>query len=71
MAKVEKSNEKSKSVEDIIDGPETLEEEALQPPSAAVLPAPTKENWIEEQSSPIDLKKLPKPTDDADWLQDF
>jgi hypothetical protein len=62
----------SKSVEDIIDDvPETLEEEAETLPSSINLPKPSSEDWTKEDSSPIDIKKLPKPADDADWLQDF
>lgn len=35
------------------------------------LPAPSAENWLEEENPPIELQKLPKPSNDADWLQDF
>lgn len=58
---------KAKTVEEILDGAENLEQEAEIPN----LPKPSNENWIEEDSSPLDLKKLPKPTDDSDWLQDI
>ena len=35
------------------------------------LPAPAKEEWQDEDNAPTNLKNLPKPSDDADWLQDF
>lgn len=59
----EKSPAKEKSVEDIL-GP--LDSEKLEP-----LPAPSAENWLIEENSPLDLENLPKPSNDADWLQDF
>jgi hypothetical protein len=36
-----------------------------------VLPVPSEENWVEEENVPPALKNLPKPSDDADWLQDI
>lgn len=59
MAKTSKQSEKS--VEDI------LEDDT--PPQK--LPIPIEEDWSDDKNSPIDLKKLPKPTNDADWLQDI
>jgi hypothetical protein len=35
------------------------------------LPAPSKEDWLQQDNAPLNLKNIPKPTDDADWLQDF
>lgn len=35
------------------------------------LPEPSNENWLEDENSPPELKNLPKPSNDADWLQDF
>lgn len=35
------------------------------------LPKPTDENWLMEENNPPALQNLPKPTNDADWLQDF
>lgn len=35
------------------------------------LPKPTQENWLEEENAPPALQNLPKPNNDADWLQDF
>lgn len=35
------------------------------------LPEPSSESWAEEEATPNSLKNLPKPSDDADWLQDF
>lgn len=52
-----------KSVEDIV-APVTN-----QP--ALDLPKPTLENWLEEENTPATLQNLPKPNNDADWLQDF
>ncbi len=59
----EKVAVKDKSVEDIL-GPLTTEE-------TEVLPAPSAENWLMEENSPPELENLPKPSNDADWLQDF
>ena len=65
--------ENQKSVEDILeDVPQTLEEEAIKsPPNEHKLPTPVNEKWTDDKSSVIDVKNLPKPTNDADWLQDF
>ncbi len=52
-----------KSVEDIL-GP--LDSEKLES-----LPAPSNDNWSLEENSPLELKNLPKASNDADWLQDF
>jgi hypothetical protein len=66
-------NKNSKTVEEILnDTAESLEEESVALPTAKEkLPAPALEEWTEEKSSPLDIKKLPKPSVDADWLQDF
>lgn len=53
-----------KSVDDIL-APIT------NPPSSADLPSPSQENWIEDENTPPELQNLPKPNNDADWLEDF
>jgi len=58
--------QKEKSVEDIL-APIT-EENA---PTEATLPEPSKEDWLIDDNAPANLKNLPKPSDDADWLQDI
>lgn len=55
-----------KSVEDIL-SPITDENGGMKP----ILPKPSTEDWLNEDNAPLNLKNLPKPTDDADWLQDF
>jgi hypothetical protein len=35
------------------------------------LPKPTEENWIEDENTPPSMQNLPKPSNDAEWLQDF
>ena len=54
---------KEKSVEEILS---TVE--AADPSS---LPLPSSENWLDSENTPAELKNLPKPTNDGDWLQDF
>ena len=54
--------ENQKSVEEIL-SPLT------NPPTD--LPAPSQENWLEEENAPPALQNLPKPTNDANWLEDF
>lgn len=54
-----------KSVEDIL-APITGSDISPQD-----LPKPTNENWLEEENAPPSMQNLPKPTLDADWLQDF
>jgi len=54
---------KEKTVEDIL-GPLTEEK-------PAILPAPSEETWLDEENVPDALKNLPKPSNDADWLEDF
>jgi hypothetical protein len=61
-AKVAKPVE-SKSVEDIL--------EPITGQGPSILPRPTQENWIEDENTPSSLQNLPKPSNDADWLQDF
>lgn len=53
----------SKSVEEIL-APVT----DIQPQD---LPQPSQENWLEEENTPPALQNLPKPSNDADWLEDF
>lgn len=36
-----------------------------------ILPKPTQENWVEEENAPATLQNLPKPNNNADWLEDF
>ena len=55
-----------KTVDDIL-APITEETKPIDAP----LPAPSKEDWLNEDNAPMNLKNLPKPSDDADWLQDF
>ncbi len=65
-AKIDKkveNNPQSKSVEDIL--------EPITNESPSTLPTPTQENWLEEGNLPDSLKNLPKPTNDAEWLEDF
>lgn len=61
-----KKSVKNKSVEDIL-APITDEDGQ----DKASLPEPSKEDWLNDDNAPTNLKNLPKPTDDADWLQDF
>lgn len=55
-----------KTLEDIL---APITDEAKSP--NAILPKPSQENWLNEDNTPPNLKNLPKPSDDADWLQDF
>ena len=57
---------KDKSIEDILS---PLIDDNLA--SEAILPEPSKEDWLNEYNTPQNLKNLPKPDDDANWLQDF
>lgn len=52
-----------KSVEDIL--------APITDISPADLPKPTEENWLEDENTPPSLQNLPKPSNDAEWLQDF
>ena len=52
-----------KSVEDILS--------PIIDPSGSDLPQPSQENWLEEENAPPALQNLPKPSNDADWLEDF
>jgi len=56
----------AKTVEDIL---APMTENPMQ--KGSILPAPSKEDWLQEDNAPLNLKNIPKPTDDADWLQDF
>lgn len=53
----------NKSVEDIL-APVTGD-------ASSDLPPPIKEKWLEDENLPNSLKNLPKPTNDASWLEDF
>ena len=57
---------KEKSVQDIL-APLTDED---QTPSI-ILPKPSNEDWLNNDNAPANLKNLPKPVNDADWLQDL
>lgn len=52
-----------KSVEDILS--------PITDISPLDLPKPTEENWLEDENAPPALQNLPKPSNDAEWLQDF
>ena len=54
---------KDKSVEEILS--------PITGDSPLDLPMPSQENWLEDQNTPPELQNLPKPSNDADWLQDF
>ena len=54
---------KDKTVEEILS---TVEEA-----DPSTLPLPSSENWLDSENTPAGLKNLPKPSNDADWLQDF
>lgn len=41
------------------------------PQTPISLPEPSNENWLNDENAPANLKNLPKPSDDADWLQDI
>ncbi len=62
-----KTVKKEKSVDDILDS--VINEE--QTPAAILLPQPSKEDWLNEENAPSNLKNLPKPAEDSEWLQDF
>lgn len=55
-----------KTVEDIL-APIIDETQAPE----AILPEPSKDDWLNRDNAPLNLKNLPKPSNDADWLQDF
>lgn len=57
---------KEKSVDDIL--APIIDE---NPAAEATLPEPSKEDWLNDDNAPANLKNLPKPSDDADWLQDI
>ena len=59
-------SKKEKSVEDIL-APVTNENTQHISP----LPKPIQDNWLDNDLAPDNLKNLPKPADDADWLQDL
>ena len=52
-----------KSVEDIL--------APITDTTSVELPKPTQENWVEEENAPPTLQNLPKPNNNADWLEDF
>jgi hypothetical protein len=63
---VKKAVVSKKTVEDIL-APITDEAQAPE----AILPEPSKDDWLNQDNAPLNLKNLPKPSNDADWLQDF
>lgn len=67
VKKALKEARKEKSIDDILE-PITAPEKGTP---TLELPEPSNEDWIKEESTPSNLKNLPKPSDDADWLQDF
>lgn len=66
IKKIKKAPKKEKTVDDIL-APITDETKSEE----VVLPEPSKEDWLNEDNAPLNLKNLPKPSDDSDWLQDF
>jgi hypothetical protein len=58
---------KEKSVDEIL--APLVEGQTIGPADA--LPLPSDETWIEDENAPPTLQNLPKPSNDADWLQDF
>ena len=52
-----------KSVEDIL--------APITDTTPVELPKPTQENWVEEENAPPTLQNLPKPNNNANWLEDF
>ncbi len=65
MKKTPTPAKKEKTVEDIL-APITDEGK-----TELALPEPSKEDWLNDDNAPVNLKNLPKPSNDADWLQDF
>jgi hypothetical protein len=57
------TNNGSKSVEEIL--------APLTGVAPNELPKPSLDNWLKEENNPPALQNLPKPNNDADWLQDF
>lgn len=55
--------EQPKSVEDIL--------APITDKDTLPLPQPSQENWLDDENAPPALQNLPKPSNDADWLQDF
>lgn len=66
IRKAKKVPKKEKTIDEIL---APITDETKQ--DELVLPKPSEENWLNEDNAPINLKNLPKPSDDADWLQDF
>jgi hypothetical protein len=66
MVKSAPAPKKNKSVDDIL---APILEDNIS--NEGPLPEPSKENWLNEDNTPANLKNLPKPSNDADWLQDF
>nr|BDT26789.1 hypothetical protein BHI3_02550 [Bacteriovorax sp. HI3] len=62
-AKPAAQTSESKSVEEILAPVTDVKPEEL--------PQPTQENWLEDENTPASLQNLPKPSNDADWLEDF
>lgn len=59
---------KEKSVDEIL---APITEELETPTLPEALPVPSKEDWLNNEDTPANLKNLPKPTDDANWLEDI
>ncbi|MBP9681409.1 MAG: hypothetical protein KBD76_08385 [Bacteriovorax sp.] len=66
IKKDKKVIKQSKSVDEIL-APLT----GAQQENSPSLPEPSPEDWTQEENTPQNLKNLPKPSNDADWLQDF
>jgi hypothetical protein len=62
----QKPVKKEKTVDDIL---APITDEGKNEEDA--LPEPSKEDWLNDDNAPTNLKNLPKPSNDADWLQDF
>lgn len=54
-------------------GPKTVDDilAPITDQTPVVLPQPSQENWLEDENAPSSLQNLPKPSNDADWLEDF
>ncbi len=62
----QKPAKKEKTVDDIL---APITDEGKNEETA--LPEPSREDWLNDDNAPTNLKNLPKPSNDADWLQDF
>ena len=66
VVKPTKTSKVKKSVEQILDP--LIETDKSNETS---LPTPSNEDWLNNDNLPAGLKNLPKPSNDADWLQDI